>query len=155
MMGREAPETCWATHKCQVINLWNCCILLDDLFESYDDARTCERQTSHTCLLILLFFLILWSTLSPWVLIVTRETVCHTWYSGMFIICFPNIFYMTNFGYCHQIYSDTFCISHVPCISQMYKIFKKTSNLVCSVLCWIAQLLCNTVHAIHLVEFHN
>ena len=25
MMGVEAPETCWATHKCQVINLWNCC----------------------------------------------------------------------------------------------------------------------------------
>jgi hypothetical protein len=31
--------------KRQVINLWNCCILLVDLFESYDDARTCERQT--------------------------------------------------------------------------------------------------------------
>jgi hypothetical protein len=44
MMGGEAPETCWATHKCQVINLWNCCILLVDLFESYDDARTCEHQ---------------------------------------------------------------------------------------------------------------
>ena len=44
MMGGEAPETCWATHKRQVINLWNCCILLVDLFESYDDARTCERQ---------------------------------------------------------------------------------------------------------------
>ena len=43
-LGGEAPETCWATHKCQVINLWNCCILLVDLFESYDDARTCERQ---------------------------------------------------------------------------------------------------------------
>jgi hypothetical protein len=44
MMGKEAPETCWATHKHQVINLWNCCILLVDLFESYDDARTCVRQ---------------------------------------------------------------------------------------------------------------
>jgi len=43
MMGGEAPETCWATHKLQVINLWDCCILLVDLFESYDDARTCER----------------------------------------------------------------------------------------------------------------
>jgi hypothetical protein len=31
-MGGEAPETCWATHKHQVINLWNCCILLVDLF---------------------------------------------------------------------------------------------------------------------------
>jgi len=44
MMGGETPETCWATHKRQVINLWNCCILLVELFESYDDARTCERQ---------------------------------------------------------------------------------------------------------------
>jgi len=44
MMGGEAPETCWATHKRQVINLWNCCILLVDLFESYDDARTCKRK---------------------------------------------------------------------------------------------------------------
>jgi len=43
MMGGEAPET-WATHKRQVINLWNCCILLVDLFESYVDARTSERQ---------------------------------------------------------------------------------------------------------------
>jgi hypothetical protein len=24
--GGEAPETCWATHKRHVINLWNCCI---------------------------------------------------------------------------------------------------------------------------------
>jgi hypothetical protein len=44
MMGEEAPETCWATHKRQVINSWNCCILLVNLFESYDDARTYERQ---------------------------------------------------------------------------------------------------------------
>jgi len=35
MMGGEAPETCWAAHKGQVINLWNCCILLVDLFELY------------------------------------------------------------------------------------------------------------------------
>jgi hypothetical protein len=34
MMGDEEPETCWATHKRQVINLWNRCILLVDLFES-------------------------------------------------------------------------------------------------------------------------
>ena len=33
MMGGEAPETCWATPKRQVINLGNCCILLVDLFE--------------------------------------------------------------------------------------------------------------------------
>jgi len=33
MMGGETPETCWATHKRQVINLWNCCILLVELFE--------------------------------------------------------------------------------------------------------------------------
>jgi hypothetical protein len=34
MIGRKAPETCWASHKRQVINLRNCCILLVDLFES-------------------------------------------------------------------------------------------------------------------------
>jgi hypothetical protein len=33
MMGGETPETCWATHKRQVINLWNCCISLVELFE--------------------------------------------------------------------------------------------------------------------------
>ena len=43
-MGGEAPETCWVTNKRQVINLWNYCILLVDLFELYEDARTCERQ---------------------------------------------------------------------------------------------------------------
>jgi hypothetical protein len=32
MMGGETPETYWATHKRQVINLWNCCILVE-LFE--------------------------------------------------------------------------------------------------------------------------
>jgi len=40
----QTPETCWVTHKRQVINLWNCCILLAKLFKSYHDARTCERQ---------------------------------------------------------------------------------------------------------------
>jgi len=34
MMGGEVPETCWATHKRQVINLCNCYILLVNLFES-------------------------------------------------------------------------------------------------------------------------
>jgi hypothetical protein len=33
MMGVEEPETCWATRKGQVINLWNCCIYLVNLFE--------------------------------------------------------------------------------------------------------------------------
>jgi hypothetical protein len=42
MMGMRAPETCWAVHKHQVTNLRNCCILLVDLFELYDDARTCK-----------------------------------------------------------------------------------------------------------------
>jgi len=44
MMGVRTPETCWAVHtsKCQVINLRNCCIWLVDLFETYDDARTCK-----------------------------------------------------------------------------------------------------------------
>jgi len=44
MMGVEAPEIFWATHKRQVINLWNCCIWLVNLFQLYDDARTCQRQ---------------------------------------------------------------------------------------------------------------
>jgi len=44
MMGAEAPETCWATHKRQVINTWNCCIWLVNLFELYDDAWTCQCQ---------------------------------------------------------------------------------------------------------------
>jgi hypothetical protein len=30
LIGGEAPKTCWATHKHQVINLGNCCILLVD-----------------------------------------------------------------------------------------------------------------------------
>jgi hypothetical protein len=42
MMGVRTPETCWAVHKRQVINLWNCCIWLVDLFEMNDDARTCK-----------------------------------------------------------------------------------------------------------------
>jgi hypothetical protein len=46
MMGGETFETRWATGKHQVINLWKCIILLVELFESYDDARTCERQIS-------------------------------------------------------------------------------------------------------------
>jgi hypothetical protein len=43
MIDREAPDTRWATYKRQVINLWNCCISLVDLFELCDDALTCER----------------------------------------------------------------------------------------------------------------
>jgi hypothetical protein len=45
MMGEELPKTCWATHKRQVINLWNCCILLVNLFESnsYDWYQDMER----------------------------------------------------------------------------------------------------------------
>jgi hypothetical protein len=48
IVSGETPETCWATHKRQVINLWNCCILFVQLFESYDDARTCEPQMYKT-----------------------------------------------------------------------------------------------------------
>jgi hypothetical protein len=44
MMGVEAPETCWAKHKHQIIKLWNFCIWLFNLFELYDDARTYQRQ---------------------------------------------------------------------------------------------------------------
>jgi hypothetical protein len=32
----------------RIINLWNWCILLVDLFESYNDARTGERQIKCT-----------------------------------------------------------------------------------------------------------
>jgi hypothetical protein len=32
MMSFRTPETCWAVHKRQVINLRNCCIWLVDLF---------------------------------------------------------------------------------------------------------------------------
>jgi len=33
IMGVRTPETCWAVHKRQVINLRNCCVKLVDLFE--------------------------------------------------------------------------------------------------------------------------
>jgi hypothetical protein len=36
MMGVRTPETCWAVHKRQVINLKNCCVRLVDLFKKYD-----------------------------------------------------------------------------------------------------------------------
>jgi hypothetical protein len=36
------PETCWVVNKRQVINLRNCYIKLVDLFDMYDDARTCK-----------------------------------------------------------------------------------------------------------------
>jgi hypothetical protein len=32
----------------QVINLWNCFIWLVNLFELYDNARTCQRQMPNT-----------------------------------------------------------------------------------------------------------
>jgi len=37
MMGVRAPETCWAVHKRQVINLRNCYIWLVDLFEIWKE----------------------------------------------------------------------------------------------------------------------
>ena len=46
MMGVEVPETCWATHKRQVINLWNCCIWLVNLFDSVEitnKIQPCNR----------------------------------------------------------------------------------------------------------------
>jgi hypothetical protein len=42
MMGVRTPETCWAVHKREVRNLRDCCIWLVDLFELFDDARTCK-----------------------------------------------------------------------------------------------------------------
>jgi len=44
MVGVEAAETCWTTHKRQVINLWKSCIWLGNLFELYDDVQTCQQQ---------------------------------------------------------------------------------------------------------------
>jgi hypothetical protein len=46
MMGGKAPETCWTTHKRQVINLWNCCILLVDLFEL---SHVLHRKSFLSC----------------------------------------------------------------------------------------------------------
>jgi hypothetical protein len=54
-MGVEAPKTCWATHKRQIINLWKCCIWLVNLFELYDNERTCQRQNLNYCMLNCLF----------------------------------------------------------------------------------------------------
>jgi len=48
ILDLRTSETCWAVHKCQVINLRSCCIWLVDLFELYDDARIlthCGRVT--------------------------------------------------------------------------------------------------------------
>jgi len=33
--------------RSQVVDLWSCCIWLVNLFELYDDARTCQRQTEY------------------------------------------------------------------------------------------------------------
>jgi hypothetical protein len=49
MMGEEAPETCWVTHKRQVINLWRCCVLLDDLFELYKTSICIGTKTLKYC----------------------------------------------------------------------------------------------------------
>jgi hypothetical protein len=37
-MGVRTPETCWAVHKRQLINLRNCCIWLVDLFGAYENV---------------------------------------------------------------------------------------------------------------------
>jgi hypothetical protein len=62
MMGGETPETCWAAHKRQVINFRSCCILLVDLFELYDDARSCKHQIefkiSFQCYYLLLTYIL-------------------------------------------------------------------------------------------------
>jgi hypothetical protein len=42
--GRGDGGNMLTTLKRRVINLWNCCILLVELFDLYDDARTCERR---------------------------------------------------------------------------------------------------------------
>jgi hypothetical protein len=45
IMSEETPETCWVTHKRQVINLWNCCILLVDLFALNGDVSPKENNS--------------------------------------------------------------------------------------------------------------
>ena len=64
-MDGKAPETCWATHERQVINLWNSCIFLVDLFESYDDAWTNERQI-YKWILVLCSFLKVYQVSHPY-----------------------------------------------------------------------------------------
>jgi hypothetical protein len=59
MMGVEAPETCWATHKRQVINLWNCCIWLVNLFVLH---MFCLKRFSY--ILQVFVWNILWCTVS-------------------------------------------------------------------------------------------
>ena len=58
MMGVKTPETCWAIHKRQVINLRNCYIYLVDLFEIllwgfyicsvFWDMTQCEASGSYS-----------------------------------------------------------------------------------------------------------
>jgi len=55
--------------KRQVINLYNCCIWLVNLFELYDDAQTCQRQmhnvySFYAFIVFLLQFLVLHPPLS-------------------------------------------------------------------------------------------
>jgi hypothetical protein len=64
MMGGKTPETCWVTHKLQVINLWNCCILLVELFElihqisAFNFCKTCSNfggkssRYQHNCFIL-------------------------------------------------------------------------------------------------------
>ena len=42
MMGVRTPDTCWAVHKRQVINLRSCCIWLVDLFELFWFSYCCD-----------------------------------------------------------------------------------------------------------------
>jgi hypothetical protein len=49
MMGGKTPETCWAVHKRQVINLSNVCIYLLDLYERFHGVScTGVRHPQHT-----------------------------------------------------------------------------------------------------------
>jgi hypothetical protein len=55
MMDEETPETCWPVHKRQIMNLWNCCSWLVDLFELYEDARTGQRQARKISMFFFFF----------------------------------------------------------------------------------------------------
>jgi len=48
MMGVRTPETCWAVHKRQVINLRSCCIWLVDLFEIQYKIWSNSFQVFHS-----------------------------------------------------------------------------------------------------------
>jgi len=66
MMGEEAPETFWATHKRQVINLWNCWILLVNLFELSIYLFQMGDEGGDTARIFMKFEILLLETTLSW-----------------------------------------------------------------------------------------